>query len=436
LIKKTKRLQKGKSPDDGTLSLCERYKSPGLILDVVHAYIKVKGDREATNNAVQMINRYKSILYSYDPKKTWKASHILVRGLFEFSDFKSAAELVAGHQKLDGEDWVDAVWLDGWLQGKVFKNFARSVQCFSDMYEKSKTPISKAKAAYWLAEVTQQKDWLQKASEYPTTFYGQEAILRMGKAIEIPDDPRPTQKDIKSFNQNELVQAAKLFIGSKAVQIMKPLLYVAIKRTNSKGEHILMLEMASKHIPHEMVALAKIAAQQHEIYGHYSYPQLPKKLHKFINGVDVALAHAVIRKESEFNPRAISPAGALGLMQVMPDTGRHLSKKIGVKFSEKSLLNDPVLNIKLGCAYLMNSSERYAGCPILTLASYNAGPKPTNDWVEIFGDPRSEGTSKIAWIEKIPFGETRNYAHRVIEAMRVYSYKIKRGDKSSLVRKG
>jgi soluble lytic murein transglycosylase len=95
-------------------------------------------------------------------------------------------------------------------------------------------------------------------------------------------------------------------------------------------------------------------------------------------------------------------------------------------FKEKSVLYNKHLNVRLGYAYLSQNLTDYKGCPILTLASYNAGPKPANEWLNLFGDPRSPQTHRLNWIELIPYGETRNYIQRVIEAKRVYEVKIKK----------
>lgn len=91
------------------------------------------------------------------------------------------------------------------------------------------------------------------------------------------------------------------------------------------------------------------------------------------NGLDPLLVVAVIHCESSFNNYAVSGVGAMGLMQVMPDTGSYLADKAGFKLQRHSNLFDSELNIELGTAYLANLIERF-GTPERALVAYNAGP--------------------------------------------------------------
>ncbi|QRK06904.1 lytic transglycosylase domain-containing protein [Archangium violaceum] len=91
------------------------------------------------------------------------------------------------------------------------------------------------------------------------------------------------------------------------------------------------------------------------------------------NGVDPMLVVAVIRCESSFNNYAVSHVGAMGLMQVMPDTGSYLADKAGFKLRRHTNLFDSELNVELGTAYLANLIERF-GSPERALVAYNAGP--------------------------------------------------------------
>ena len=123
-----------------------------------------------------------------------------------------------------------------------------------------------------------------------------------------------------------------------------------------------------------------------------------------------------------FNPYAESSAGALGLMQIMPNTGRELASAINTKFDHKKLKNDFKYNIKLGVHYLNQIFSNFKGSYILTAASYNAGEGNVKNWIKRFGDPRKMKTIEevVDWIELITFNETRNYVHRVLESVQVY----------------
>ena len=143
-----------------------------------------------------------------------------------------------------------------------------------------------------------------------------------------------------------------------------------------------------------------------------------------------ALTLAVIRQESAFDPQAVSPAGAMGLMQLMPSTGKHVANSLKMKFQNSSLQN-PTTNIRLGQAYLDSLIRQWGGSYILAIASYNAGASRVSEWIDINGDPRDNNVDPVEWIERIPFSETRNYVQRVLENLQVYRARLQ-GNKSTL----
>jgi soluble lytic murein transglycosylase len=133
---------------------------------------------------------------------------------------------------------------------------------------------------------------------------------------------------------------------------------------------------------------------------------------------------AITRQESEFDPRAVSRAGARGLMQLMPATARMTARIEGLPYDPTWLLNDPSYNVTLGAAHLEHLLKEWNGSYVLTFAAYNAGPGNVRQWIEDSGDPRSSSVDMIDWIELIPFSETRNYVHRVMENVAVYRWRL------------
>jgi soluble lytic murein transglycosylase len=129
---------------------------------------------------------------------------------------------------------------------------------------------------------------------------------------------------------------------------------------------------------------------------------------------------AIARQETELNQRAISSAGARGLMQLMPATAKKVAGRIGEAYSGDRLLDDWQYNVRLGQSYLAEQITAFSGSYVLAAAAYNAGPNRVDRWIGEYGDPRLPGADMIDWIETIPFEETRNYVQRVIEALWVY----------------
>ncbi len=123
---------------------------------------------------------------------------------------------------------------------------------------------------------------------------------------------------------------------------------------------------------------------------------------------------AVVRTESSFRPSAVSPAGAVGLMQMTPGTFAWLCEKRGQTHEEEEL-TDPALNIDYGAYYLRLLLDYYDGCLDNALCAYNAGIGSVNGWLEEEGLPRGGALSQI------PFEETRNYLSRVKRARAEYN---------------
>jgi len=126
------------------------------------------------------------------------------------------------------------------------------------------------------------------------------------------------------------------------------------------------------------------------------------------------LVDSVIRHESSGNLAAVSAKGARGLMQLMPDTARDMAGELGLPFSEARLTEDAAYNKRLGSAYLEKMLARYDGHQALALAAYNAGPGKVDEWLVQIGDPRNGAIGTAAWVERIPYAETRNYTRNIL----------------------
>ncbi len=158
-------------------------------------------------------------------------------------------------------------------------------------------------------------------------------------------------------------------------------------------------------------------------------------------GLDPALVAAVIRQESQFNPRAVSVVGARGLMQVMPDIGRGLTRALIAALPsstsvvaaapapspgseaahtqeawDASVLDDPKINLLAGVAHLATFIAQEAGDTVRALAAYNAGPSRVALW-----EGRRGASDPEVFIERIPFAETRDYVRAIVRGRDVYA---------------
>jgi soluble lytic murein transglycosylase len=131
--------------------------------------------------------------------------------------------------------------------------------------------------------------------------------------------------------------------------------------------------------------------------------------------LDPALAAAVIRQESSFEPRATSEAGARGLMQVMPRVAKALARAEKIVPWHESMLYDPDINIRLGVVHLKSFTAHYAH-PAMALAAYNAGGSRVARW-----SGRPGGKDPELFVERIRFNETRGYVRTVLRSRDMYA---------------
>ncbi|WP_084128234.1 transglycosylase SLT domain-containing protein [Cellvibrio mixtus] len=130
-----------------------------------------------------------------------------------------------------------------------------------------------------------------------------------------------------------------------------------------------------------------------------------------------ALVDSVIKQESAGRVDAVSSKGALGVMQLMPETARQMAQELGVQFNLHRLTRDADYNKQLGTAFMGKMLDRYDGEQALALAAYNAGPARVDEWLERNGDPRLGQISTSAWVRQIPFKETRDYTSRILSEL-------------------
>ncbi|MGB8760128.1 MAG: transglycosylase SLT domain-containing protein [Candidatus Sulfotelmatobacter sp.] len=133
------------------------------------------------------------------------------------------------------------------------------------------------------------------------------------------------------------------------------------------------------------------------------------------NGLDPYLVASLIRQESEFNPNAVSRANAVGLMQLLPKTGKTVAREVKMRRYNSSQLYTPAVNLQLGTRYFRGMVDKFGGSFEYALAAYNAGSDRVEDWLSQgqYRDPQE-------FVESIPFTETREYVQAILRNASVY----------------
>ncbi len=135
--------------------------------------------------------------------------------------------------------------------------------------------------------------------------------------------------------------------------------------------------------------------------------------------LDRSWVYGLIRAESVFRPNAVSRVGALGLMQLMPETGMNVATRLGLNLLQPKLLLEPATNLTVGSTYLRDMLDRFGGSEPLATAAYNAGVTRVASWLPARGELPAD-----VWVDSIPFTETRNYVHRVLGHTVIFDWRL------------
>lgn len=401
---------------------------PGLVFERMR-WRRIKGREEA---ALELFFEEAPQTFPY-PHVWWRQRAILARNAVRDGYYSEAYRVVSNHGLTDGANFAQAEWMAGWIKLRFLKEPEVALRHFTDLYEAVSYPISRARGAYWIGRALddlnrkeEAKEWYKTAAAFPTAYYGQLASERLGhKAqVKLNKKAQPNRQERIFFLQSELVDVVRFLQRMGERDLMRFFIYQLNTMSTTAGWRTLVAELAvDAGRPDLAVYVGKKALREGHGVIEAAYPLLDRDLLR--KTPEAALVHSVVRQESAFYEKAISRAGARGLMQLMPRTASRLAKQKNYRYSRKHLISRPKLNVWLGSEYLDDLLDKFKGSYVLTLASYNAGPYRARQWIEEFGDPRTDDQDYVIdWVEQIPFGETRNYVQRVLENVQVYRYRL------------
>ncbi|MFM8992254.1 MAG: lytic transglycosylase domain-containing protein [Alphaproteobacteria bacterium] len=370
------------------------------------------------------------------PEIWWQERDILARRMLRDGRAAEALALVAAHglRPEHGQDYTDALFLEGWIALRRAGDPARARVAFQKLHDAGRTPVTKARGAYWTGRAleaagssAEARAWHARAAAHHTVFYGPLALLRLPEAERpaIADTPAPTREERTRIDGSELARAAALLAEIGEHERSKHFVRRLSDISTTPGEHRAAAQFAlALGRPDLAVSIAKRSAQRAGVLlGDEGWPVIRMPAG---GGAERALVLATIRQESAFEADAVSPAGARGLMQLMPQTARGVAERLGKGNGHTlaRLTTDPDYNITLGQTYLSGLLSSFDGATVIALAAYNAGPGRAAQWIRENGDPRSNAIDPVDWIEMISFEETRNYVQRVMENLNVYRRKL------------
>lgn len=361
----------------------------------------------------------------------WPAQNELARALLMENDAKNAYQVIAAVAPPENaiNQNLDRDFLAGFVELRFLKQPDQAATWFQQLASASNAVITQARAYYWLGRsstgVTAQQDY-ERAAAYPTTFYGQLAASALGEtpqqlALRIQSAPEPkiSVQDALDFGLGELPRAALLLMQMDDPHDAEIFLdHMGLTALDDKSRFMAAKLALGLGFPQSAVTIARQAGVAGQMLTHTGWP-MPYSPPASI--LEPAIALGIMRQESSFNVNAISGAGAMGLMQLMPGTARYVSRKYGLPAND---LFDPAQNMTLGSTYLAHQIGNFGTCLPLSIAAYNAGPGNVSNWLAEYGNPslgsQPGGADIIDWIEEIPFDQTRDYVQRVSENITIY----------------
>lgn len=390
--------------------------------------------RDMYDEAAQLIiERSDSAQHLGRPEAWAERRALLARRMMRDGSPKAAYKIAARHDLTAGQAYADLEFLSGFIALRKLGDPTRALKHFDNLKAGVATPISLSRADYWRGRAMEAagdkpgaRSAYQAAARYQTAYYGLLAAEKLGLDL----DPAlinvgkagPEWKTAGFVNSSVLAAARMLDQAGDRATAKRFFLQLAESQDADGLQKLSDLALRLEE-PHIALLIAKQAAERGIILPRAYFPvpeMVPGEL-----PVSRALALAISRRESEFDPAAQSKAGARGLMQVMPETAKRVAGTLGLDHTTGRLTADPAYNVTVGSAYLKKMLDEFGPSVALIASGYNAGPGRPRKWMAEFGDPRQPQVDVVDWVETIPFAETRTYVMRVVEGVVIYRQRLK-----------
>jgi soluble lytic murein transglycosylase len=409
---------------------------------------KLRGDPGYLYSKIQLLRREKKYLEAarlmlsaprdparlLDVDQWWIERRLEARHMIDLGHYRTAYVIARDAATPQREVYkVQQQFTAGWIALRFLHDPRTALRHFERIGVGSVNPTTLARAGYWqgrayeaAGRTRQARAAYAAAARQSTSYYGQLARAKLGWP-QLTLRPRPHGHNVGNL---EIVRAVQLLYDIGERQIAIPI-FADMGRHGDPNALVGLAETAYRHgDARGMVVVGKAALNRGLPFDFYAYPVIGVPRFADIGPpVDRSVVYSVARQESEFNPTAVSPAHAYGLMQVTSGAGRYICRRAGIHFSLRRMKTDPVYDTALGAAELGGLLKEYRGSYIMAFAAYNAGRGNLAKWIKRYGDPRDPRVNAVDWVELIPFSETRNYVERVMENLQVYRARLSGGSR-------
>jgi len=376
-------------------------------------------------------------------------------------DFQSAAPYYQRviNEYPEGDRIADAYWELGWIQYRL-GDYENAINTFEGMFNNFKGTSLEEKSLFWKAKSLEKVQRKEEAiSNYkkiydlnPLSYYGFKsagAIENLGESvnkIKINKDLNPKNPSISSVipeiydnlkPKNDLSLSEINHINKAKELLLINFFDSASAEINSAKEEmeanpLKILEISTLYLKSKDYANSVLIIQQNykklsvdlkdKTKDYYYYLFYPSAYEEQVNkygstyNIEPNFILAIIREESRFKADAGSHAGAQGLMQIMPATGKNIAKQIGISNFSTTMLHDPEINIKMGVYYIRQMLDNFNQNKYYALGAYNSGPGAMQKWIARYGSLDTD-----EFIESLTYDETKNYIKKVIESYYIYN---------------
>lgn len=306
----------------------------------------------------------------------------------------------------------EALWYLGWNQ-YLSGNYNEARNIFKELYNK----YGNLKYLYWF-ERTREIEGVVTAKEYSIDFrksdfysyllYMKGKISHIPETKTIPDNKTiPTRLKIlmQADFKEEALKELKFILKNNRDMENIPFYCILLNNLGDYSTSVRLISKFPNNFKYQEILYPKVFIE--------TVTRISKKI-----DIEPALILAIMREESRFDRKAISPAGALGLMQLMPATAKREAKKIGINIRDEREIFEIEKNISIGSYYLKKLINEFDNI-VFAIAAYNAGEKVVHSWID-----ENKYRQIDEFIEDIPYGETRAYVKRVLtsyfEYLRMY----------------
>jgi soluble lytic murein transglycosylase len=361
-----------------------------------------------------------------DADEWWRKRRLLARKLIGFGEPDKAYRIVREAAPPANPYYrAEFHFMTGWIALRFLGDPVTALEHFAHVDESSADPIVRARAAYWRGRATEaagrfeeMRAHYEAAARHPTAYYGQLALARLG-LDQVALRPPP---QVLNGVGPDLVKAAQMILAMGERGLFLAFATDLAEESSDAAVVAAVAQLTARdNDARTMLTIGKTALTRGLPVDLYAFPDFGVPAYSPIAPpLDRSVVYSIVRTESGFDQRDMSPANAVGLMQVTPEAARDTAKRFGVKYDWTRLASDPVYNTQMGAAELAALLKEYRGSYIMAFAGYNAGRGRVKQWVAQHGDPRDPGVDAVDWVERIPFSETRNYVQRVMENLQVY----------------